>query len=540
VSLAVAQVEGTAMLAPAADRGSVRRARALAALSAVAIAVPFLLVRYPPIADLPQQAAQIRLLAEAWSDPAAPYRIQWWTPNRLSYVLLGGGWLLGGAAHAGRIAMLATGLLWVAAAHAIARRRGRPAAAALLASLVFFNHTTYWGFYAFSCGLPAFVLWLELEARTPDRLRWRDRGTLLAGAVLLYLAHALWFAAGIAWLAVSALAFRGTRAAVSRVATVAPLLGAAAAWVRTLRGTPLDAPPVWVDVWGRARPEWLVDAALGGLRGGIEYAVAGVLVAWVLAGVRAPRRSTGGDQNERARAAGWDPALLLAAGGFVVAALVLPDRTHNTIRFAHRWMPVAAFFLVLAAPGPRRWPRASAALACVVAILFSARTAVAWRAFERDELSGLAESVAAVPPGARVLGLDTVKESAVLRGRPFLQSFAYAQLLRGGTLAFTFAVFPSSLVVLRQWSAEPEPWTPNLVWNAERVRREDARHFDAVLVNATDDAAHARVAAAVGLVPVTAAGRWRLYRVERPPEREPAPPPARPAPRAAAPGRTRS
>jgi hypothetical protein len=102
-----------------------------------------------------------------------------------------------------------------------------------------------------------------------------------------------------------------------------------------------------------------------------------------------------------------------------------------------------------------------------------------------------------------------------VRGRPFLQTFAWAQVLHGSPLAFTFAVFPSSLV--RTPKAAPAPWTPNLEWYAERVRREDLGWFDVVLVNAADDAAHARLAASLALTPVTRSGRFRLYRTPPPP-----------------------
>jgi hypothetical protein len=481
----------------------------LAAVSLVAVALPFLAVRFPPVADLPQQAVQIRLFLEALSDPASPYAIHPLDPNRLSYLVLGAAWALVGPEHAGRLAMVAIGCLWVVAAHLVARRRGRPAEAAVLASLLFFNHATYWGFYSFACGLPAFVVFLHVADRQPDRLRWRDRLALFAGLLVLFLVHALWFAAGVAWLAASSVLFRGIRASLSRGLTVLPLVAWAYAWQATLAGTQLDAPPVWRDVWQRTGSEWLVDAALGGLAGEVERWVVAALVAWLVAGLLARAASP---------EARWDRALAAAAVLCFLAALALPDKTHNTIRFAQRWMPIAFFLAVLAVPAALRRRGIAAALACGLALAFSARTAVGWRAFERVELSGLEQSLAALPERPRVLGLDLVKRSDVVRGRPFLQTFAYAQLLRGGSLAFSFVVFPSSLVGLRVW--RPEPWTRNLVWNAEWVRPEDATHFDFVLVNGRDDAAHEAIARRLRLGAITREGRWRLYRAP-PPSRAP-------------------
>ncbi|MBP1767877.1 MAG: hypothetical protein H6P98_1992, partial [Candidatus Aminicenantes bacterium] len=51
----------------------------LAALCCGLAALPFLLVKFPPITDLPQHAAQVRLFGEAVSGPDSPYRIQWMT-----------------------------------------------------------------------------------------------------------------------------------------------------------------------------------------------------------------------------------------------------------------------------------------------------------------------------------------------------------------------------------------------------------------------------------------------------------------------------
>jgi hypothetical protein len=169
---------------------------------------------------------------------------------------------------------------------------------------------------------------------------------------------------------------------------------------------------------------------------------------------------------------------------------------------------------VLALPAPALPRRAAAALASAGALLFAGATGAAWRTFERVELEGLEPSLARIGPTDRVLGLDLVKTSPAVRGRPFLQTFAWAQVLHGSPLAFSFAVFPSSLVQTPK--AAPDPWTPNLVWYAERARREDLGWFDVVLVNAADDAAHAQVAQSLSLAPVTAAGRWRLYRTPPP------------------------
>ena len=118
-----------------------------------------------------------------------------------------------------------------------------------------------------------------------------------------------------------------------------------------------------------------------------------------------------------------------------------------------------------------------------VAALFVAVTALTWVAFERRELTGLADALERLPSKPRVLGLDYQQESPRVRGRPFLQTYAWAQVLHGGTLNFSFAAYPTSLVVFR--SSQPPPWTPKLYWYPSRLRSTDLDYFDYVIVNGT-------------------------------------------------------
>ncbi len=82
-----------------------------ALLCCLLAAIPFLLVKFPPITDLPQHAAQVRLFGEALNQPDSPYRIRWITPYSLVYAVLGASWLAFGPENAGRLAMLFIALL---------------------------------------------------------------------------------------------------------------------------------------------------------------------------------------------------------------------------------------------------------------------------------------------------------------------------------------------------------------------------------------------------------------------------------------------
>jgi hypothetical protein len=487
------------------DREWKRRERALAlAACCVLVAVPFLSVDLAPITDLPQHLAQIRLFHETLADPHGPYRIQWLTPYLLAYLPLSIAWLLSPGVAAGRAAMLILALLWVLAIHGLAYRRGRAAAAAILASVLFFNHGTYWGFYSFAIGWPAFVLWFLLTTRADgDRFRPSDALLYLGAAALLYVSHALWLAAGTAWFLLrTAVARPPRRITALRLLSFSPVLVMAAVWYAHMTG--FTSPTRWTTTpTSRLSFAWIIDAAFGGLHGPAEPVLVSVLAVWVGLGLY---------QNRERLAACVDRDLCLAAALFTALALALPSVYQNTVTFAERWLPAAVITLLLGVPAPA-WPRAlrTAATLAVVAV-FIVVTRLEWIRFEREELAGLRESLAALPANPRVIGLDYVKLSPTIKGRPFLQDFAYAQVVRGGQLNFSFAEFAPMGVVYKTPRTSRQ-WTHGLEWLPETVTREDFAHFDHALLNG-EDWQHASVSKWAGLAPLTGQGRWRLYRVD--------------------------
>lgn len=480
------------------------RTRLLAAvLCGTLIAVPFLAVRFPPVTDLPQHVAQIRLFLAALGDPDSAYRIQWFTPYSAAYAVLGAAWALSSPVNAGRLAVLALAILWTAAVHGLAARRQRSVAAAVLASVLVFNHALYWGFLSFVLGAVAFALWFAVTARgSAERWSGRDALLQLGAAALLYVSHALWFAVGIGWLLIYALVHRWPwRMALLRFASAAPVIAAAIVWYPHLEALGFVSPTVWLSSpLARLSPEWIVDASLGGIYGPAEYLVAGVLAAWIAGGLW---------QRRAALRTAADADLLWTGMFFIGLGVALPDQHMNTIQFAARWVPVGMVYLVLGAPAPSLLASLQRPLAMALLGVFCLTTGLAWMAFERDELSGLPDALAALPDEQRVIGLDLMQESRVIKGRPFLQTFAYAQVLHGGRLNASFAGFAPSLVIFRH--QRPATWTPNLEWFAERVQRDDLRSFDYALINGTPGV-HAQ-AAALPLAAVTGTGRWRLYRV---------------------------
>jgi hypothetical protein len=496
-------------LTGALDDLTPRRTAVLTALAcAVATTVPFLVVTIPPIADLPQHVAQIRLLGDHLRDPASsPYIVQWLTPYGLGYAVLGGCWILFPPLVAGRAAFAILAVTTTLAIHAVARRRCRPLAAAVLATLPFFSHPLYWGFYNFLWGWPVFLAWFQLTGRDDVALSRKRGAALIACGLGLYFAHILWLLAAIAWTVAAAFVLRAPwRRLAERALGLTPAAIMAIAWFMSFRDTSFGqgSSDYESDFLRRASPARLVDAAFGGLAGPLEPIAGGLILVWILAGLAQHRG--------RLRAA-TDGRLLLLGGGLAFGYLALPILTANTIYFNTRWMPMATVALVLAAPAPRPEALARAVAAAALAA-FMALTALAWRSVETTELTGLEEALAAVPDSPRILGLNYASKSHIVSVKMFLHQVVWAQVLHGGIVGFSFAQYAPSLVIFDPERWQPR-WAPMLEWYPTRARAFDLAMFDFVLVNASP-----RIHDAFGALPgieraSTGSGRFRLYRIDR-------------------------
>ena len=474
----------------------------LAVLCCGLAALPFLLVKFPPITDLPQHAAQIRLFGEAVGRPDSPYRIQWMTPYSLVYTVVGASWLIFGPENAGRFGMLAIAVLWTILLHLLAARLKRPPLAAALASVLFFGHILYWGFYQFAFGWLVF-LGFQLLLRVEFKSRWKEALAFFGAWIVLYFAHIFWFLAALGWLGVTHFFIRrDIKTLFLRTAGAAPFLILAAAWYPNLATYGFKSETLWFTVpFERLLPTWLAEASFGGLKGALEPVVFGLIVTWILLAWL---------PNRKRLISNSDKNLLVLSALFFLAALVLPDKHTNTIQFCQRWVPPGLVFLLLGLPEIK--VRKTILTAAVVAslLVFFGLTAVNWLAFEKSELSGLDRSLTTLPRNQHVIGLSFMRESAIVRERPFIQVFAYAQVYRGGELNFSFADFGPSLVIYKK--PRRLDWTSALEWFPERAKKSDLLSFDYALISG-DEGIHAAAVRDRSLTPLTSSGRWRLYQV---------------------------
>jgi len=187
---------------------------------------------------------------------------------------------------------------------------------------------------------------------------------------------------------------------------------------------------------------------------------------------------------------------------------VFPEQVfqYDIFRFA-----LFGLILILAAAPrpPQIGSRVFRVIPAALAAVFLLISANAWRSFEVRELSGLGEAIDALPQNSSVLGLDYMRESEYIKGFPFLQTFAYAQVVKGADLNFSFAEHGSGLA--NYSGSRKSTWSPGLEWSPHRVRPDDFLQFEFTLVNG-DEKIHGFAKQVPSLVPVTGTGRWRLYR----------------------------
>ena len=503
--------------------------------------VPFLFVTLIPVTDLPQQLVQARLF---WETLGGAHQgqmvINWWSPNSLAYLLLVLGWKILPTFLLGKICVLILALGWVAAVHHLAKRRNRSIASTVFASVFVFNLSLYWGLLGFMLGWPLFVLWLTYATNLDDGpLSFANglKGTAIL--LVLLLAHALWFLVGVAALVLlQIMARKPLRVVVRSLVLALPAAIAAAFWFPHIASTRAlwgfdNSIEYSVPIIRRLSSWWVVDASLGGLRSPLEFMIVVSVILWIVMGILMHRRTL---------ATSIDFPMGILGLLFILFSFLGPEKFLNTILFSVRWFPIGLILILLAAPPPTLLSddkenvadtlhlRSRALLPLFTLAIMSAlavSTAVSWRTFEYAELYGLRESLDVIPDGSSVLGLDFIKTSAVLKGRPFLQDFAYAQALHGGSSNFSFAWHQSGIVAdTCPWTLK---WTPGLEWNADSVKASDVKLFDVVLVNGSD--ATQDMMAESGLVkPLSFIGRWRAYKT-LPPSNRQTPPSITPHPK---------
>lgn len=487
-------------------------------LNSLLLMVPIWVVDFPPLTDLPQHVAQIRMLLEALSHPDSSYTIQWLTPYSLAYASIIIGWFIGTPLLAGKIAFSLIVAVNTIVLHWFVRRQNGSVNSVVLSSVCLYSSVLYWGFIQFYFGFSIFLVWLQILFNPPQK-KWKELVLICMWPLFLYFTHILWCAVACFVLLIHDIGMRyRIRQIAVRWSMLIPMLVLVSIWYPQLMGSTFDSPTSWQSTpWARLLQFWeWPDLFLGGLRGSWETCIFCFMLAWIFFG--SIRMGKG-----LFRTPVFYVGILL-----LLLSVLLPSRYQNTILFHKRWAPFALIMILVSLGEPflrESAKRLKAIFVWAVLVIHVFLTAAAWMAWEAKEMDGVGEVFHAIPQNARVVGLSYIARSEFLKNYPFIQTFAYAQVASGGELNFSFADFRISLVVYTQSRFQVNPnmkpgappyvrWQSGLEWYPERFSAHDARFFDYIIVHADDE-----VQTKFRRVPMWSymnGGRnWALYKIRK-------------------------
>ena len=490
----------------------------LFAALAFGAAAPVWLVAHPPIQDLPQHLAAIRVLVDH-GDPALHFadyfdvellRTQYLAWYLAAYLL----------AHLVGVQAANTLLLTLAlvgtpyALRLLLRELGRDQRLALFVLPLLWNAHLILGFLNFIAAIPLALLGLALAVRLRRGPSRRDEIALGIVALVTFYMHVVPF--GFLGLGAGLIAIgEGAKTTLRRWLPLIPATLAALLWSRTSPAgqATLTAALIGGDDGGpsptfatasqaiREIPMWLTDVLHG-------EADDRLLVAWavfVLLCLALGRRRVDGDRTGLASTR----RIGLLAPFAALAYFVAPTSYDWIWPISARFPLLALIFLIPVLPAPRRLAAGAVfgGVALVSALSFVA-VADAFVTFEEQEVGELDEAIAAIPKGARVAGLIWDRGSSTVKFSPFIHAVAWYQAKRGGAVMFTFADFPQSPIRFRE-DRRPPKVGPRWEWMPERVRpTQELGWYEYVLARGGPG----RIANEPAYEPVFRGPRWSVWK----------------------------
>lgn len=459
---------------------------------ALAACVPIWSVKYLPMTDLPQHAAQIHL----WQNLASPdvarlYEINWFTPYVAGYAMARGFADLTGVLVAWKLVITLAVLALPAALAYLFRAAGRDPAWGLIGFPLAFGYSFYWGFLNFLVAMPLGIALLGAIIRYGEEPTRRGAVLVGLGACVLFFGHVLVMlaivGAGGLWL----LCRRGFVYALPLAAplpiVVAWTLATRSADTQVREMTMLAGPPAVMRLIG------LPGILLGEPADAAALATGSVVFLLIVLSMRLSREL-------------HRYALLAVA---VVAYVFGPHRAFGTYylygRFAVLMLPA-----VILAFEPLKRPRLSVATtARALALIALGWMFVLHGRFQRfdREAAQFDRVTQSVPANAKILSLCWRPESDAIPGHaPFLHFPAWIQAQRGGVLGFSFATFFPEMIRYRRDMAPP--MTVDLQWLPDKVDWKVDGYYDWFVVRGPG-------ASKLEKLPVERVaheGQWSVYR----------------------------
>jgi hypothetical protein len=431
----------------------------------VGLAAPVLILRYPPMGDLPFHESLVSLLRHfgdgSW-EPDGIYALNLGEPNQLFHLAA---YILSLFVHTDTACKLLVAMAIAATpvgAARLAQRRGTTPWCALLVAPLSLGFAFRWGLVGNVLALPL-LLWvlpaLDVAADDPS---WRATARACGLIVLLYLAHESALVVGVAATILFAIhpALRdGGKRAVQRALPAALGLGLAAYY--SVRSRHVKAPSILVvrDEFGAGPVARLIDVpkvVFGNLEPWTVASVFALLaiafVPFVMARVEASR--------EQGRSSSWldflhRHRLGALSGACFVAYLAMPLAFSGSTLLYQRFLATGLALLAVAVAPPSDWPMRPIAHSlppsAALATLFVSLPAFGDADRRFKELDGVLPTIV---QGSAVAQLDlTPARGGAVAPIPGAAARALAE--RGGRLLFSFTDAPTSPVVMRpahQWN----------------------------------------------------------------------------------------
>jgi hypothetical protein len=488
----------------------------------VAVAMPIVLLGYPPMTDFPSHEAIVAILRHRHEAAYTPelYQANWGHPNQLFYLIA---WLLSyplGASMACKVVVAASIAALFHFASRLAVHLGRNRSAAYLVAPVAFGWPFFWGTVTFLLGMAALLATVPTFDRFSRKPTPRGLCAVFGAVVLLYSTHevVMFLSIGIVGLFTMRRYETWTERAMAWLPAFFAVVLAA---IQAVLQRPLITPsaskymrPIFVPLKDKLLtiPLVVVGQTDVVLRTGLFFVVAGALACFAIARLRADPRATSHTFRTWVDVHRFE---LLALSCFVLYG-VFPYSL-NSATFLHYRFLVLAWCLAVPLAGPllaegtppRVLRLAAAAVPVAIVALVLPHFGKSTRLRRELELV-----VPHIDPGSSVanITMSLYGDPTTLYQEPMMSNCVVSE--RGGRELISFLDSPISPVYIKR----------EYQWNDVRARNdqhtwlfrpgEDLKHFEYVLVQSPNaeivDALPSALAPEAELV--MESGEWHLYR----------------------------